>query len=214
MTGLVQKYLLAGHISAFMIIFITTVAAIGGFVMRIPDAHSIATFSISGAFAVNMLSHIYRKDDANWQLLETTMPIKLARVELSRYLALLATLVLIVFATAIYTLTNYLGGVFDSTHYAVRAFIDSIELASGFYFIFATAFFPLLRLVNPKNSIGVAYACFMGTLVLFIAIQQVASRLPQSLQDVGYWPFTAATFLLFVLSYFVSVRLYLRRCAV
>jgi len=214
MIGLIQKNLQAGYVTVFMITFVFALAAVAGFIIRTPGAHMIATFAIGGAFATNLVTHFHRKDDVNWQLLETTMPIKLAFVELSRYLAFLVVFALIVMATAVYTLTNYLGGISGSAYDAAMGFVSSVIFVACFYFMFAAILFPMLRAFSAKNSVGVVYGCFVGTLVLFFVIMQISSQLPQSLQNIGNWPFAATSVSLFVLSYFVSVRLYRRRCAV
>lgn len=214
MMGLIQKNLLAGHFNTFTIIFIMILATVAGFIMRAPAIHSMAAFAIGGAFATNFMGHFHRKNDANWQQLETTMPIKLVFIELGRYISFLIVLALIVLTTAIYTLTNYLSGVLDYSYVAVSTFVNSLELACGFFLMLAAIQFPALRLFSAKNSIAVAYGCFVGTLGIFFAAMQIGARLPQSLQDLGQWPFTTAAFLLFVLSFFLSVRLYRRRCSV
>jgi len=211
MMGLVQKNLQAGYISAFLIIFVTMSAAIAGFVIRTPDAHTIAAFAVGGAYATNILTHFNRKDDANWQRLETTMPIKLASVELSRYLAHIVVFGLMCISTAIYTLTNYLAGALD---YPFATFVNSIALTASFYLFMAAVQFPLLRVVSAKNAVTVTYCSFIGTLALFFGVMFIAARLPQNLQDIGHWPLAAGSALLFVLSYFISVRLYRRRCLV
>ena len=213
MTGLIHKNLLAGNVSAFTIIFITIVAAVAGFIVRIPDAHLVASFAISGAFITTAMFHFHRKDDANWQMLETTMPMKLAFIELSRYLSFFTVLAMVLMAIAIYTLTNYLSGVISELSTAVAALTNSFMMVSSFYFLYAAIQFPALRFLSAKNSVAISYGCFIVTFVIFFITVQIASRLPQTLQDIGHWPFAAGTFILLVLSYFVSVRVYRRRCS-
>jgi len=214
MMGLVKKNLWAGSLGAFLIIFVTVIAAIAGFVIRTPDAHIVATFAIGGACGTNIMSHFHRKNDALWQQLETTMPIKLAFVELSRYLSFLVVFALVVVITAVYTLTNYLGGAFYYPHAAASTLLDSLAMVMGFYFLLAALQFPLLRIFSARHSVGILYGCFIATFFLFFGAAILGARLPENIQDIGGLLLAAATFLLFVLSYFISVQIYRRRCAV
>jgi len=214
MTGLIQKNLLVGYVSVSMTIFIISAAAVAGFIIRVPGAHSIATFAIAGAFTTNFMAHFHRKDDANWQLLETTMPMKLASVELSRYLSFLVVFALIIVAAAVYTLTNYLSGVLNYPYAVGSTFVHSLTHVTGMYFILPAIQFPALRFFSAKNSIAIAYGSFVAAFGIFFAAMWIGGRLPEELQDIGYWPFAAVSLTLFVLSYFISVRIYRRRCSI
>ena len=211
MTGLVQKNLLAGHINAFMIIFIMTLAAVAGLILRIPGAHIVVSFSIGGAFTTNFLFHFHRKDDANWQKLETTMPIKPAFVELSRYFSFLVIFALICVAGIVYTLVNYVSGVFDCRTTAVSELINSLQAIVSLYFLLGAILFPALRFFNVKHSVTVTYVSFLLAFAMFFAGIYVMFQWREMPREIGNWAFAGASFMLFVLSYFLSLRFYKRR---
>ena len=211
MTGLIQKNLLAGHVNRFMIIFVMALAVVGGVIVRVPGAHTVASFSIGGAFTTSFLFHFHRKDDAVWQKLETVMPIRPAFVELSRYLSFLVIFALICAGGFIYTFVNYASGVFCCRHAAVSELVNSLQAIVSLYFLLGAILFPALRFFDAKRSVTVTYVSFLLAFAVFFAGIYVLFQWFEMPREIGNWKFAGVSVLLYVLSYFLSLRLYRRR---
>ena len=222
MIGLVSKNLRVGYITPLVILLLTVGSAALGVIIRNPTMHGSIVFGISSGFAAIFIMHFHNKGDAVWQKLESTMPIKNAHVEFSRYLVFVILFLVTLIFFAAYTLTNYLSGVLSVGCNCSTCICEICEctllalignsLAGWFilFFLIGSILFPLLRLFSANNAFMAQIVTYVLAVVIFVGTNGIASRLDWQSWN---WIFAAMvlTAVIFIGSFFLSLYIHKRK---
>jgi len=222
MIGLVIKNLRVGYITPLVILLLITGSAVLGVIVRNPTMYGSIVFGISSGFAAIFIMHFHNKGDAIWQKLESTMPIKIAHVEFSRYLVFIILFLVTLIFFAAYTLTNYLSGVLSISCNCSTCICEICEcmlpalvrdsLAGWFilFFLIGSILFPSLRLFSTNNPFMAQIVTYVLAVVIFVGTNGIASRL-----DLQSWNWIVAAMILtavmFIGSFFLSLHIHRRK---
>jgi len=209
MTGLIRKHLMLGHVEPVVILVYVAVAAVIGILFRNPEMAGGIVGALGGGFSIYFIIAMHAVPDRNWLKLEGVLPIKTAHIELSRYLSHVIVFLTTLLAITAYILVGYMRGTFRESY-----LIDILSpFASwyGMYFLVGAILFPALRLFSASKAklakiIGGALG--IGLLLLIASATNNLLDMDEASRSILL---VVIAFILFVMSYFLSLYLYKRR---
>ena len=208
MIGLVIVNLKRGYVTSLTALIYILICAAAGFIVRSPAVYGVAVTALMGGAVGNFILSLNGDSDALWQMLEATMPIKSALVELSKFLAHIVVLVLAVLGGLVYTLTNYASGVLCSNILTTISVTFSSWI--GWFLLTGAIVYLLIRLFGLGMASVARVAGFIIALTSFVFLSRAAHLFNGSEKLLNSMSIIVP-FGMFVVSYLISLLVYRRK---
>jgi len=212
MTGLVIKNLRGGGITPKSAIAFLLICAVAGVAAGTPGMFIVAISATCGGYVGSYLFQFSSGCGRVWSRLESLMPTKATYVELSRYIAHMIVYFITLVGIGIYSLGSHARGQWEENYSFAENVFFTIAFWSCLFLLFGGFFFIVMRLMRTQAMLIVGqFSGFAVTLSIIIASTTLVATLAEAFDSSWYLVIVPASVVVFVASYFVSLRLYKRR---